>query len=90
MFRLFLRGERYEAEVKSSNAVVSSLYVIIVSILFAVKIGRWRPRGFLSEERVLRIIFAFEDNFCVGFYVVLVLEIKTGLTSTSSEGSGEK
>jgi hypothetical protein len=24
---------------------------------------------------------------CVGFYVVLVLEIKTGLTSTSSEGS---
>jgi hypothetical protein len=57
MFRLYLRGERYEAEVKSSNAVVSSLYVI-VSILFAVKIGRWRPRGFLSEERVLRIIFA--------------------------------
>jgi hypothetical protein len=57
VFRLYLRGERYEAEVKSSNAVVSSLYVI-VSILFAVKIGRWRPRGFLSEERVLRIIFA--------------------------------
>jgi hypothetical protein len=57
MFRLYLRGERYEAEVKSSNAVVSSLYVI-VSILFAIKIGRWRSRGFLSEERVLRIIFA--------------------------------
>ena len=57
VFRLYLRGERYEAEVKSSNAVVSSLYVI-VSILFAVKIGRWRPRGFLSEDRVLRIIFA--------------------------------
>jgi hypothetical protein len=29
----------------------------------------------------------FEENFCVGFYVVLVLEIKSGLTSTSSEGS---
>jgi hypothetical protein len=39
-----------------SDAVVSSLFVI-VSILLAVKIGRWRPRGFLSEDRVLRIIF---------------------------------
>jgi hypothetical protein len=47
----------------------------------AVKIGRWRQRGLLSEDRV------FEDNVCVGFYVVLELEIKTGLTSTSSEGS---
>jgi hypothetical protein len=57
LFRVYLRGERYEAEVKSSNAVVSSLFVV-VSILLAVKIGRWRPRGFLSEGRVLRIIFA--------------------------------
>jgi hypothetical protein len=80
LFRLYLREERYEEEVKSSDAVVSSLFVIL-SILLAVKIGRWRQRGFLSEDRV------FEDNFCVGFYVVIVLEIKTGLTSTSSEGS---
>jgi hypothetical protein len=57
LFRLYLRGERYEAEVKSSDAVVSSLFVI-VSILLAVKIGRCWPRGFLSEDRVLRIIFA--------------------------------
>jgi hypothetical protein len=80
LFRLYLREERYEEEVKSSDAVVSSLFVI-VSILLAVKIGRWRQRGFLSEDRV------FEDTFCVEFYVVLVLEIKKGLTSTSSKGS---
>jgi hypothetical protein len=57
LFWLYLRGERYEAEVKSCDAVVSSLFVI-VSILLAVKIGHWRPRGFLSEDRVLMIIFA--------------------------------
>jgi hypothetical protein len=57
MFWLFLREERYEETVKSSDAVVSSLFVI-VSILLAVKIGCWRPRGFLSEERVLEIICA--------------------------------
>jgi hypothetical protein len=79
LFWLYLREERYEEEVKSSDAVVSSLFVI-VSKLLAVKIGRWRQRGFLSEDRV------FEDNFCVGFYVVLVLEIKAGLTSTSRRG----
>jgi hypothetical protein len=56
LFRLYLREERYEEEVKSSDAVVSSLFVI-VSIL-AVKIGHWRQRGFLSEDRVLEIIFA--------------------------------
>jgi hypothetical protein len=57
LFWLYLREERYEEIVKSSDAVVSSLFVI-VSILLAVKIGRWRPRGFLSEDRVLKIIFA--------------------------------
>jgi hypothetical protein len=57
LFRLYLREERYEEEVKLSDAVVSSLFVI-VSILLAVKIGRWRPREFLSEDRVLEIIFA--------------------------------
>jgi hypothetical protein len=82
LFWLYLREERYEEEVKSSDVVVSSLFVI-VSILLAVKIGRWRQRGFLSEDRV------FEDNFCVGFYVVLVLEIKTGLASTPSKGSAK-
>jgi hypothetical protein len=57
LFRLYLREERYEEEVKLSDTVLSSLFVI-VGILLAVKIGRWRPRGFLSEDRVLRIIFA--------------------------------
>jgi hypothetical protein len=57
LFRLYLREERYEEEVKSSDAVVSSLFVI-VSIMLAVKIGRWRQRGFLSEDRVLKIIFS--------------------------------
>jgi hypothetical protein len=57
LFRLYLREERYEEEVKSSNVVVSSLFVI-VSILLAVKIGHWRPGEFLSEDRVLKIIFA--------------------------------
>jgi hypothetical protein len=57
LFWLYLRKERYEEIVKSSDAVVSSLFVI-VSILLDVKIGRWRPRGFLSEDRVLKIIFA--------------------------------
>jgi hypothetical protein len=57
LFWLYLREERYEETVKSSDAVVSSLFVI-VSILLAVNIGRWRPRGFLSEDRVLKIIFA--------------------------------
>jgi hypothetical protein len=57
LFRLYLREERYEEEVKSSDAVVSSLFVI-VSILLAVKIGCWRQRGFLSEDKVLKIIFA--------------------------------
>jgi hypothetical protein len=80
LFQLYLREERNEEEVKSSDAVVSSLF-LIVSILLAVKIGRWRQRGFLSEDR------GFEANLCVRFYVVLVLIIKTGLTSTSREGS---
>jgi uncharacterized membrane protein YwzB len=57
LFWLYLREERYEEIVKSSNAVASSL-LVIVSILLAVKIGRWRPRGFLSEDRVLETIFA--------------------------------
>jgi hypothetical protein len=57
LFRLYLREERYEEEVKSSDAVVCSLFVV-VSILLAVKIGCWRQRGFLSEGRVLKIIFA--------------------------------
>jgi hypothetical protein len=57
LFQLYLREERYEEEVKSSDAVVSSLFVI-ASILLAVKIGRWRPRWFLSEDGVLKIIFA--------------------------------
>jgi hypothetical protein len=57
LFWLYLREDRYEETVKSSVAVVSSLFVI-VSILLAVSIGRWRPRGFLSEDRVLKIIFA--------------------------------
>jgi hypothetical protein len=42
---------------KSSDAVVSSLFVL-VSILLAVKIGRWRKRRFLSEDSVLNRIFA--------------------------------
>jgi hypothetical protein len=49
LFWLYLREERYEEEVKSSGTVVSSLFVK-VSILLAVKIGRWRQRGFLSED----------------------------------------
>jgi hypothetical protein len=57
LFWLYLRVKRYEEEVKTSDAVVSSLFVI-VSILLAVKIGRWRQRGFLSEDRVLKRIFA--------------------------------
>jgi hypothetical protein len=57
LFWLYLREERYEEEVKSIHAVVSSLFVI-VSILLAVKIGRWRQREVLSEGRVLKIIFA--------------------------------
>jgi hypothetical protein len=57
LFWLYLREERYEETVKSSDVVVSSLFVI-VSILLAVKISCWRPRGFLSEDRVLEIIFA--------------------------------
>jgi hypothetical protein len=57
LFWLYLREKRYEETVKLSDAVVSSLFVI-VSILLAVKIGCWRPRGFLSEDRVLEIIFA--------------------------------
>jgi hypothetical protein len=57
LFRLYLREERYEEEVKSSNTFVYSLFVI-VSILLVVKIGRWRPRGFLSEDRVLKKFFA--------------------------------
>jgi hypothetical protein len=57
LFWLYLREKRYDETVKSSDAVVSSLFVI-VSILLAVKIGRWRPRGVLSEDRVLEIIFA--------------------------------
>jgi hypothetical protein len=57
LFRLYLREERYEEEVKSSDAFASSLFVI-VSILLAVKIGRWRQRGFLREGRVLKRIFA--------------------------------
>jgi hypothetical protein len=57
LFWLYLREERYEEKVKSSDAVVSSLFVI-VSILLAVKIGRWRQKGFLSEGRVLKRIFS--------------------------------
>jgi hypothetical protein len=57
LFWLYLREERYEETVKSSDTVVSNLFVI-VSILLAVKIGCWRPRGFLSEDRVLEVIFA--------------------------------
>jgi hypothetical protein len=60
LLRLYLREERYKEEVKSSDAVRSSL-LVVVSILLAVKIGCWRPRGFLSEDRVLGIIFA-EDS----------------------------
>jgi hypothetical protein len=52
LFWLYLREERYEETVKSSDAFVSSLFVT-VSILLAVKIGRWRQREFLSEDRVL-------------------------------------
>jgi hypothetical protein len=54
LFWLYLREERYEEEVKLSDAVVYSLFVIL-SRLLAVKIGRWRQRGFLSEDRVLKM-----------------------------------
>jgi hypothetical protein len=52
LFQLYLREGRYEEEFKLSDEVVSSLFVL-VSILLAVKIGRWWQRGFLSEGRVL-------------------------------------
>jgi hypothetical protein len=54
---LYLRVEREGELVKSSDAVVSSLFVL-VSILLAVKIGRWRQSRFLSEDSVLKRIFA--------------------------------
>jgi hypothetical protein len=57
LFQLYLRMARYEEVVKSSDVAVSSLFVI-VSILLAVKIGRSWPRGFLSEDKVLKKIFA--------------------------------